>query len=100
MNEHQKLDTIAQSRIAAGAAKNNAANQGAIGSSADSGGQGSIQSQLSGNLGYLDEYKNLTNSAAEAESSANTFGDISSFAFKVFNNSDYIASKASNVFGS
>lgn len=52
----QKMDVVRQGRISAAEAQQAAENQGVSGTSAAAGGVGSIISQVSGNLSFLDEY--------------------------------------------
>ena len=69
----QKRDMIRQTRIAYATAQSNAENQGVAGSSSALGGAGSIRSQLSGNLSFLDRYDSLRNQISKANLSASTW---------------------------
>jgi hypothetical protein len=69
----QKRDMIRQSRIAYATAQSNAENQGVAGSSSALGGAGSIRSQLSGNLSFLDRSDALSNQITKANLSASSW---------------------------
>lgn len=97
-NARQKRDAIRQARMAYGSAQQSAENQGVSLSSSALGGQGSISSQLSSNLSFLDNYKFLTDQASEHLSNAASYKtnaavaqDVAGLGFSAFNNSDRIA---------
>ena len=69
----QKRDMIRQSRIAYATAQSNAENQGVAGSSSALGGAGSIRSQLSGNLSFLDSSDRLSSQITNANVSASSW---------------------------
>ena len=69
----QKRDMIRQTRIAYATAQSNAENQGVAGSSSALGGAGSIRSQLSGNLSFLDRYDSLSNQITKANLNASSW---------------------------
>ncbi len=69
----QKRDSIRQTRIAMASVQQGAENQGVSGSSAAIGGQGSIQSQGTSNLSFLDQYNQLSDAASEALGKASIF---------------------------
>ena len=60
----QKRQAIRQARIVAGASTQMANNTGAANSSSAEGAYGSIQSQLSGNLSFLDQNQTLADQAS------------------------------------
>lgn len=66
----EKRQAIREQRIKAAAIAQAGANQGAVTSSAVVGGQASLQSQLSGNLSFLDTMGSLNNSASRANQQA------------------------------
>lgn len=86
-----KIDAVRQTREALGNAQQAAENQNVAGSSGAQGGQGSIVSQLQGNLSFLDEYGFLSDQAGNALQRAATFqgkasmwSGITEFAGKVY----------------
>lgn len=91
----QKEDTIKQARVAMGTAVNNAATQGAINTSGAAGGQGSIQSSLSGNLGYLTSFNQFSDEASSAGYQASIFGGAEKLGSTIFNN----ATGENSIFG-
>lgn len=68
----ERRDAIRAARLATGAAVSNAANQGALDTSASIGGLGSISSQLNSNLSFLDTNQKLSDQAGLAASRANS----------------------------
>lgn len=101
----QKRDAIRQARIAAAQSTNAAANQGVSDSSSAQGAVGSIQSQLSNTLSFLDIWNTYSDQASQALGRANvhaqrsqTAGDISKLSMGAFNNSDIIAGKLKSIF--
>ena len=100
----QKRDAIRQARIAAADSTNTAANQGVSESSSAQGAVGSIQSQLSNTLSFLDVWNAYSDQASMALGRANahaqkaqTAVDIAKLSMGVFNNSDIIASKIKSI---
>lgn len=86
----QRADAIRAGRTALAQAQQNAENQGVAGSSSAQGGQASIETQMMGNVSFLDEYNNMTDLAeqygAKAEkykAQADMWGTITNFGFKV-----------------
>jgi type II secretory pathway pseudopilin PulG len=74
----QKRDMIRQTRIAYATAQSNAENQGVAGSSSALGGAGSIRSQLSGNLSFLDQSNALSKQITSANMSASSWASTAS----------------------
>jgi len=102
----QKRDAVRQARIARALATNSSATQGVMDSSSSIGGLGSIQSQLRGELSFLDQFNRFGDQATTAmgraqkyENRANTFGSVSKIALSAFNNSDTLAKQVQKVFG-
>lgn len=89
----QKRQAIRQARVAAAASQQTAESTGASTSSAAEGGQGSIFSQLSGNLSFLDQNQVLADQASVQLGKANIFAARSKTA-------DQIAGAAVQVYGS
>lgn len=95
----QKRDAIRAARLSAGQALQTGENQGVSGSSAAYGGFGSIQSQLSSNLSFLDKYNTLSDQASIAAGKANkagtaaqVFGSVAGLGITLMNNADRIGS--------
>lgn len=93
----ERRDAIKAARAAQANAAQSAETQGVSMSSAALGGQGSIASQLSGNLSFLDQYKFFSDQASAALGSAATFraraqtaDSIAAIGATVYNNSDRI----------
>lgn len=84
MAQRQQMDTIKQARVATGQATQNAANQGAINTSASEGGIGGIQSALTGNLDYLTRFNNFSDAASSDSQSASIFGSASKLGSTIF----------------
>ena len=91
----QKRDLIRQTRIAYATSQSNAENQGVASSSSALGGAGSIRSQMSGTMSFLDQYGQLSDkinsanmSASSWASKANLFSDVSSLAMMGAQNPD------------
>jgi hypothetical protein len=84
MAQRQQMDTIRQARAATGQATQNAANQGAINTSASEGGIGGIQSALTGNLDYLTRFNNFSDAASADSASASIFGSASRLGSTIF----------------
>lgn len=87
----ERRQQIREARIRIGSATQAAANQGASTSSSAIGGQGSIATQLSANLGFLDQLGNLNTSttaanlaANKAKASADTYGSVAGFGATIF----------------
>jgi len=100
-----KRDTIRQARISFAQAQSAAENQGASGTSSAQGGQGSIVSQLSDNLSFLDQYGLMTDQAQRALGKANSAGslgkiggDLAGFGMTVYANAPRISATVSKVF--
>ncbi len=68
---------VREARISRGQIVNQAALTGTTGSSAEAGALGSISSQLSSNLSFLDQAVGLGDQLAGAQGAANIFGSIS-----------------------
>ena len=89
----QRRDVIRQARLARGALQQTIANSGGAGDSSIAlGALGSIQTQLAGNLSFLDTNQKLAdhagfqaNKANAARGRADLFGSVSQFGFSVFN---------------
>lgn len=104
-NRQQKLEQMMERRRQARAARaaiassvNAAAQQGAGESTVTQGTVGALQSQLSGNLSFLNQSEFLIDAANKArmaqagfESKAATYGGISSLGLSVFSNAGAIA---------
>lgn len=84
MAQRQQMDTIKQARVATGQATQNAANQGAINTSASEGGTGGIQSALTGNLDYLSQFNKYSDAASADSQSASIFGSASKLGSTIF----------------
>lgn len=102
----QQRDAIRQARIANAAAAAAGERQNVGFGSAESGGTGSIVSQLNSNLSFLDAYNAFSDQASSAigraksyESSANTFGEIAGAAEKALPYSNQISAGAKKIFG-
>lgn len=87
----ERRQQIREARIRMGTAAQNAANQGVSASSGAIGGQGSIATQLSSNLGFLDQVGNLnkvTTSnnylANKYKAKADTYGNIANLGMTIF----------------
>jgi uncharacterized protein HemX len=94
----ERRDAIKAARQAYAASQTAAANQGASGTSGAEGALGSIMSQATTNLSFLDRYNVLTDQASEAIGQANsaqsraaTGGAIAELGWSVFSNSNKIA---------
>lgn len=94
----EKRDAIKAARIAYATSQQTAENQGSSGSSSSEGGLGSIQSQLSSNLSFLDQNQVLADAASvqigianRYMSRARTADAVGSVANSVFNNSDTLS---------
>lgn len=94
----ERRDAIKASRLAYAQASQNAENQGASFTSSSEGGLGSIQSQLAGNLSFLDQYNTLTDQASVQIGIANRYNSraatadaIGGLANTVFSNSSTIS---------
>jgi len=104
-NARQKRDAVRASRLAFANAQAAAENQNVSGSSSAEGGQGSIVSQLSDNLSFLDQYGLMTDQAQmhlgkanKYEASARTWDSVSNFAMSVVPHSGEISRAAAKVF--
>ena len=91
-NAREKRQALREAIIRTGQVEQGAANQGATTSSAVSGGIASIESQLAGNIGFLDEQANISgqitnqlNKASQYSSNAQTVGAIASAGATIFN---------------
>jgi hypothetical protein len=87
----ERRDAIRAARLTTGQLTQAAENQGASGTSASLGGLGSIQTQLNGNLSFLDGQTKLAGAAGEAGSqartaanSANNWAAVSQLGMSVF----------------
>lgn len=87
----QRTNMIKESRAARANVTQSAENQGVADTSAAQGGQGSIQSQVSSNLSFLDQYGMLSdqasskmNSAMGAQGNASMWGAIAGAGGQVF----------------
>lgn len=96
----ERRDAIRTARLTQGALVQTGENQGASGTSAAMGGLGSIQSQLSSNLSFLDTNTKLAqragdagSAARQASNSAQNWGAVSALGMQIFNSSDSIAGK-------
>jgi hypothetical protein len=78
-NAREKRDAIRQYRVAAAMALQGAENQGAASTSASMGGLGSIQSQLTDNMSFLDQYGTLSDQASGALGKAAQLNSVSDF---------------------
>lgn len=94
----EKRDAIKAARLAFATAQQGAENQGAANTSSSVGGLGSIQSQLSSNLSFLDQNQVLADAgsvqiglANKYMSRARTADAVSSVAGSVFNNATTIS---------
>lgn len=101
----QKRDTIRAARVAYAQSQVAAENQNVSTSSSASGGQGSIVSQMSDNLSFLDQsgfYTDQTQrylgKANASSARAQAASDISGFAMTVASNAPSISSAAQKVF--
>jgi hypothetical protein len=99
----ERREAIRAARLSMGTASQNSVNQGAENSSAALGGLGSIASQLSGNLSFLDKINTLSDQASiqagkvsKYTSQAQTAGAVAGLGAAVFSNSQDIAD---GVFG-
>lgn len=81
----RRREAVRNARIARGGVINAAALSGLSGSSAEAGATGSITSQLSSNLSFLDQQVGLGNELAEQQGKAATFGSISKIGLNLFN---------------
>lgn len=97
----ERREAAKASRLAYANAQMAATNQGAGGTSSAAGGQGSIISQFSSNLSFLDRYNTLTDQASvqigyanKFEQKARTWNAVSDLSWKVFNNSTTLANMA------
>lgn len=105
----QKRDTIKAARIAYANSSQAAENQGMSMSSVSQGSLGAIQSQVTSNLSFLDQYQNLGDQASVSLGAANRYqassrlwGDVASFAGQAAGKSDLIRqdyTKVQKVFG-
>lgn len=103
----QRRDAIRQARIARAQAENAGANQGVLDSSAVAGGVGSIKSQLSSELSFLDTWNAYSDQASQALGRANTFmqraqsaAEISKLGMGAYNNAPQLDSLAKRIFKS
>lgn len=103
--QQQQRAAIRQSRIAYANAQSAAENQGVADSSSAIGGQGSIESQLSGNLSFLDTMGGLSDQASDAlgkaaafKQNASDWGQVASTGVFAAENSTKISNGISNVF--
>lgn len=106
-NVRSQRDQVRASRLALAQSQSAAENQGVGGSSSAQGGQGSIISQLSDNLSFLDQYGKLSDQASEtlgkaqtANFNAHTFGDVASLGFQAFGKAPEIQKAVKGVFKS
>lgn len=97
----ERREAVRASRLAYANAQVAATNQGVGGSSGASGGQGSIVSQLSSNLSFLDRFNTLSDQASMQIGYANkftqkaqTWNSVSNLAWSVFSNANTIANMA------
>lgn len=102
----QKRDAIRMARIARANAVNAGATQGVLDSSGSQGGVGSIGSQLTGNLSFLDQWNTYSDQASQALGRANTYGQraqlaqtIGNSAMTAFANADYLGAGLDKIFG-
>lgn len=93
--QRQQNEIIRQSRISFAGAKNAAANQGAGDTSSAQGGQGSILSQMGGNLSFLDDYTNVANKATSGNMFAGLGQSLERTGSYVFGSQNRIG----NIFG-
>lgn len=105
-NARERRDAIRASRLAFAQAQQNAENQGASASSASQGGLGSIQSQLSSNISFLDRFSTLSDMASQQlgraqiyQQRASTAQAVSNLGMAVFNSSDKLAEMWTNPGG-
>lgn len=82
----QKLATVRSARIAYANAQNNAANQGAIGSSSAAGGGASIVSQMNANTSFLDQYNTASGDASSGSMFAGIGSSAANLGFQIFAN--------------
>lgn len=101
----QKRDAIRQARIARAQATNAGASQDVLNASSTQGGVGSIGSQLSGELSFLDQWNQWSDQASKALGRANVYaqraqtaGEISKLGMGAFNNADYLSNSAKKIF--
>lgn len=94
----ERAQAIRAARLSRGQAQQNAVNQGAQGTSISLGGLGSIDSQLAGNLSFLDQYNSLSDQAsiqagkvAKYQSKAQVAGQVAQLGMEVFQNSTGIS---------
>lgn len=87
----QKLEALRAGRQSMAQAEQSAANQGVSGSSSAQGGAGSIFSQTSGNLSFLDQYGYMADQAtlhlqrsANASATASMWGSIAQLGQQVY----------------
>lgn len=80
----RRRSAVREARIARGQVVNQAAITGTSGSSAEAGALGSISSQLSSNLSFLDQAVGLGDQLAGFQGAANIFGSISRIGTSIF----------------
>ena len=93
----QSRSVVQQARVAQANATQNANNQGASNSSAYQGGTGSIQSQMGGNLSFLDQYNSLSDQsshelgkASQFAAESNTWGAVAGLSETAYANAPRI----------
>jgi hypothetical protein len=86
----QRMDAIRTGRQALAQVQQTAENQGVASSSPAQGGQGSVVTQMMGNVSFLDAYNKMTDlaegyadRAAKYEAKANMWGAIENFGFHI-----------------
>ena len=80
----EKRSQLREARIRRANIMNLAANVGTTGSSSALGGAGSIQSQLSGNLSFIDEGLSLQEAISKNQQRSQLFGSIANLGSSVF----------------
>lgn len=95
----QRRDAIRSARISSAKAKQAAENQGAANTSASQGGLGSISSQLSSNLSFLDNMSNLSSLSGKALGEAARHQTYANAAGAVAGLGSAVAGNARTIFG-
>ncbi len=89
----ERKEAVRNARISQGAVLQSSVNQGSQDTSAALGGLGSIQTQANQGLSFLDQYNTLSDQASialgranKASASAQVWGQVSDFGFKISGN--------------